>query len=65
MISPNPESPASPCVRTCCLDDDEICMGCGRSLDEIVAWNTASAAEKTAIVARSRVRAALRRRREP
>ena len=32
-------------------------MGCGRSLDEIVAWGTASAAEKQAILERSRERA--------
>ena len=32
---------ASPCVRTCCLDDDDVCIGCGRALAEIVAWGTA------------------------
>ncbi|MGH8413177.1 MAG: DUF1289 domain-containing protein [Gammaproteobacteria bacterium] len=30
---------ASPCVRICCLDDDNICIGCGRSLDEIRRWS--------------------------
>nr|WP_254619459.1 DUF1289 domain-containing protein [Vibrio metschnikovii] len=25
----------SPCVRHCCLDDKDICIGCGRTLDEI------------------------------
>ncbi len=24
----------SPCVRNCCLDDDLICLGCFRSLEE-------------------------------
>jgi uncharacterized protein len=48
---------ASPCVRNCCLDDDNVCMGCGRSLGEIVAWGTASDEEKAAILARSRERA--------
>lgn len=28
----------SPCVRNCCLNDDDICLGCFRSLDEITAW---------------------------
>ena len=28
----------SPCVRNCCLDDDDICMGCFRSLKEITGW---------------------------
>lgn len=52
---------ASPCVRNCCLDDDNVCMGCGRSLQEIVAWSNAGAAEKAAILARSRERTAARR----
>jgi len=30
----------SPCVRNCCLDDDDICMGCFRSLDEIKDWSS-------------------------
>jgi len=47
---------ASPCVRNCCLDDDNVCMGCGRLLQEIVQWGTASDAVKTAILARSRER---------
>lgn len=34
--------PASPCVRNCCLDDD-VCLGCGRKLDEILAWHGADA----------------------
>ncbi len=28
----------SPCIRNCCLDDDNICLGCFRSLDEILLW---------------------------
>jgi len=28
----------SPCVRNCCLDKNDICMGCFRSLDEITQW---------------------------
>jgi predicted Fe-S protein YdhL (DUF1289 family) len=48
---------ASPCVRNCCLDEQSVCMGCGRSLDEIVAWGTASDADKAAILERSRERA--------
>lgn len=51
---------ASPCVRNCCLDDDNVCMGCGRSLQEIVAWSSAGPAEKAAILSRSRERTAAR-----
>jgi predicted Fe-S protein YdhL (DUF1289 family) len=56
MSSTTPDPLASPCVRNCCLDEDNVCMGCGRSLDEIVAWGTASAADKAAILERSRER---------
>ncbi|MFK8067297.1 MAG: DUF1289 domain-containing protein [Gammaproteobacteria bacterium] len=28
----------SPCIRNCCLDVNDICMGCFRSLSEITAW---------------------------
>lgn len=38
-------SPASPdntpCVRNCCLDDNKMCLGCGRSLPEILEWHHA------------------------
>lgn len=36
----------SPCVRNCCLNDDDICLGCGRNLQEITRWSVASDADK-------------------
>jgi uncharacterized protein len=56
MSLPPRDPLASPCVRNCCLDDDNVCIGCGRALHEIVAWGTASDADKTEILARSRER---------
>jgi len=56
MNAPPLDPLASPCVRNCCLDDDNVCMGCGRLLQEIVRWGTASDADKTAILAGSRER---------
>jgi predicted Fe-S protein YdhL (DUF1289 family) len=56
MSTPLPDPLASPCVRNCCLDDDNVCMGCGRSLEEIIQWGSASDADKSAILARSRER---------
>ena len=29
----------SPCVRNCCLDSNEICLGCFRSIKEIMQWS--------------------------
>lgn len=28
----------SPCVRNCCLNNDDVCLGCFRSLFEIRHW---------------------------
>ncbi len=36
---------ASPCVRNCCLNNDDICLGCFRSLYEITHWTQVN--EKT------------------
>jgi len=48
----NMETVESPCVRNCCLDRDDICMGCYRSMDEITGWNAASLEEKNEILVR-------------
>ena len=37
----NTNAETNPCVRNCCLDDKNICMGCGRSLTEILEWHHA------------------------
>lgn len=50
----------SPCVRNCCLDDHEICLGCGRTLDEIRDWGAASDAERRQILDRAAARRAQR-----
>jgi predicted Fe-S protein YdhL (DUF1289 family) len=63
MYPPPPADPlASPCVRNCCLDESDVCMGCGRALEEIIAWNTASDGEKSATLERSRERLVARKR---
>ncbi|HSC69566.1 MAG TPA: DUF1289 domain-containing protein [Cellvibrio sp.] len=40
----------SPCVRNCCLNDADICVGCFRSLNEITRWSSASDATKLQIL---------------
>ncbi|MDH4275003.1 MAG: DUF1289 domain-containing protein [Gammaproteobacteria bacterium] len=42
----------SPCIRNCCLDEYDICMGCLRSISEIIAWGNASEFEKRGILER-------------
>ncbi len=51
----------SPCVRNCCLDENDVCMGCGRHIDEIVAWHQATAEEREEILAIARQRQELRK----
>jgi predicted Fe-S protein YdhL (DUF1289 family) len=43
----------SPCVRICTLNRDDICIGCGRDMDEIKAWSRMTMAEREAGVARA------------
>lgn len=35
-----------PCIRKCCLNDDDICMGCFRTLDDMRVWHKSSDEEK-------------------
>lgn len=44
------ENVESPCVRNCCLDQDDICLGCHRSLSEIIAWGPANNEERELIL---------------
>lgn len=44
---------SSPCVKLCQLDPvTRLCLGCGRSLDEIGRWSSLSEVERLAIMAR-------------
>jgi predicted Fe-S protein YdhL (DUF1289 family) len=47
---------ASPCISVCLLDEQDICLGCYRSAEEITDWFMASPAEKRAILQRARDR---------
>jgi predicted Fe-S protein YdhL (DUF1289 family) len=40
----------SPCCRRCCLDALDVCLGCGRSLEEILLWSEADDARRRQIV---------------
>ena len=40
----------NPCVRNCCLDDNDICLGCGRQLTEILEWHDADSSRQQQII---------------
>jgi predicted Fe-S protein YdhL (DUF1289 family) len=52
----------SPCNRVCTLDPASgLCLGCGRSLDEIARWTQMTDAERARVVAEAGRRSAARR----
>jgi predicted Fe-S protein YdhL (DUF1289 family) len=49
--SPAMETPVSPCIGVCTLDDEDYCLGCRRHIGEIAAWLRLSAEERRRIMA--------------
>ncbi len=43
----------SPCVRNCCLDEKDICLGCYRSLAEITRWSSVTEITRREILVNS------------
>jgi len=46
----NAQKKLSPCIRNCCLNEKDICLGCFRHLDEITGWQRFTEQEKLAIL---------------
>ncbi|MBM4207357.1 MAG: DUF1289 domain-containing protein [Gammaproteobacteria bacterium] len=40
----------SPCIRNCCLDEDDVCLGCFRNLAEVIAWSEADNATREIVL---------------
>ena len=55
-ISRLQDAVATPCVRNCCLDDSDICLGCYRSITEITGWSGADNYQRNEILARCQQR---------
>lgn len=51
LVPPEPADVASPCTGVCVIDDDGLCEGCARTLDEIAGWSAGSFAQRRAILA--------------
>lgn len=47
---PRPGYPLSPCIDVCALDDQNVCTGCKRTLQEIIDWSTMTAEEQWDLV---------------
>jgi predicted Fe-S protein YdhL (DUF1289 family) len=48
-----PTQPAivSPCTGICAIEDDDLCRGCVRTLDEIATWGMMTPDQRTAVMA--------------
>lgn len=47
---------ASPCVSLCTLDEKDICVGCHRSIDEILRWRQMDDSERKEVLSRAQQR---------
>jgi len=60
---PDPSAPArvaSPCISVCVLDPrGNVCVGCGRTLDEIASWSELGDDARREVLARLPARLAL------
>jgi predicted Fe-S protein YdhL (DUF1289 family) len=43
----------SPCKNTCSVNKDNVCLGCGRTVDEITGWEASNSELKQEIVINS------------
>ncbi|NOI68079.1 DUF1289 domain-containing protein [Vibrio sp. 99-8-1] len=50
MVNQEQEIAQSPCIRHCCLDQNDRCVGCFRTLDEIAAWRSFNQQQKLAVL---------------
>jgi uncharacterized protein len=58
--SPNTMSIQTPCTQVCTIDPaSRLCVGCGRTLDEIAQWSALTADERARLMAELPRRVAL------
>jgi len=56
-MKPGVEKPVpSPCVSICALDEDDICIGCQRSGDEIINWGKMNNEQRREVLRRAQQR---------
>lgn len=64
--APRPTMIETPCVEICTLDARSgLCLGCGRTIDEIARWTAMSEAERARVMSELPWRLAAGRRAEP
>ncbi|ANC93200.1 DUF1289 domain-containing protein [Azospirillum humicireducens] len=48
--APRNDQVPSPCIRLCTLDEQEVCVGCYRSLNDIMNWRDLDPAGRLAVL---------------
>ena len=62
MFIGNNKSVITPCIGQCDIDENDVCIGCYRSSQEITDWINKSEDEKIEIVIRCKKKIALKTR---
>ena len=47
---PSPVAIETPCIKICVIDDEGLCVGCARTLDEIAGWGSLSTEQRHAVM---------------
>ena len=55
-LQPAPPRVASPCIKVCVLDARSVCVGCGRTIDEITQWSALTEEQQRLICDRAEQR---------
>jgi uncharacterized protein len=55
-MSSSQECIYSPCIRKCCLDNDDICLGCFRALNEIIVWTQLDEKTRLQLLEKAKIR---------
>lgn len=50
------QEPQSPCIAVCALDENDVCIGCYRTADEITDWFMLDAEARREIVKKANER---------
>ena len=45
-----------PCMKKCCLNEDDICLGCFRTFNDMLMWNKASIEDKEIMLQKAGMR---------
>ena len=57
-VQPQEAPVKSPCISVCALNEQDLCIGCWRSIDEIAGWARMSEVQKREVMVRVRAREA-------